>query len=330
MDQFQPLNLPSMNILITGITGLYGSFLAREFSHLGKIHGLRRSESPMDLLERLEFDITWHEGEVGDIDSLLEAMVGIDLVIHAAGKVSFSSKDDNLVYAINAQGTSNVVDAMLAQGVKKLVHVSSIAAIGRSAEILEVDESYKWADSPLNTHYAISKYRAELEAWRGQQEGLQVLVLNPSILLGKVAFHRSSTAIFDYVLQEHRFYPKGDINYIDVRDAAKIARLLVEKNAWGERFILNKESISYRLFLEKSAKIFSKKPPRIPLPSTFISVVVFILGILRLFGSSKSPLNKKTAMLSQQKIHFMNQKVNSLLNYHYFSLEESLEWAKPL
>ena len=317
-----------MNILITGITGLFGSFLAREFSKLGAIHGLKREDSNLDLLQDLDFEVTWHTGEVGDMDSLLEAMKSIDLVIHSAGMVSFSSKDEDQVYLVNSQGTSNVVNAMLASGVKKLLHVSSVAAIGRSVELKAISEDFKWADSPLNTHYAISKYQGELEAWRGQQEGLEVLVVNPSILLGKVSFHRSSTAILDYVMQEHTFYPKGDLNYIDVRDAAKISRILVEKEAWGERFILNKESVAYKKFFKEAAHAFSKKAPFIAVSGVMIGLVAGVLGILRLLGLSQSPLNRKTAMLSQQKIYFQNDKVNSLLDYQYLSLEESLNWAK--
>jgi dihydroflavonol-4-reductase len=315
-----------MNILITGITGLFGSQLAKEFSGMGKIHGLRREDSSLDLVEGL--DIQWHIGELSNTESLFEILVGMDLVIHSAGLVSFSAGDKEKLYEVNTTGTSNLVNAMLATGVKKLIHVSSVSAIGRSPELSVIDEEFKWVESPWNTEYAVSKYLAELEAWRGEQEGLELIVVNPSVLLGKASYGKSSTAIYTYVLEEGNFFPKGDLNYIDVRDAAKITRELVENQAWGERFILNKGSISYQEFFSEIAIVFGKKGPKLPLSEGLISIAFFTISLLRTFGLSKSPLNKQTAMLSQQKIRFDNTKIERFLNFRYFSLRESLEWAK--
>lgn len=317
-----------MNILITGITGLFGSQLAREFSQLGSIHGLKKETSSLDLLAGIDFPIQWHHGELSNSDSLLDALQGIDLVIHAAGLVSFSSQDKDVLFEVNTSGTTNLVNAMLSTGVNKLIHVSSVAAIGRSPEVSIINENFKWLESPLNTTYAVSKYWAELEAWRGEQEGIDLIVVNPSVLLGKAHPPRSSSAIYSYVLKENRFYPQGDLNYIDVRDAAKITRLLVEKKAWGERYILNREHISFRDFFGEIATVFGKKAPSIPLSSWQVALFSGIVSILRIFGVKDIPLNKKSAMLSQQKIYFDNSKIGELLDYRYFSLKESLEWAK--
>jgi dihydroflavonol-4-reductase len=315
-----------MNILITGITGLFGSQLAQECSVLGKIHGFKREDSSWDLVEGL--DIQWHIGELSNTESLIEIMEGMDLVIHAAGLVSFASRDKEKLYKINSEGTANLVNAMLASGVRKLVHVSSVAAIGRSPELSVIDEEFKWTESPWNTEYAVSKYWAELEAWRGEQEGLELIVINPSVLLGKASYGKSSAAIYSYVLEENMFYPQGDLNYIDVRDAAKITRELIENQALGERFILNNESIPYREFFSEIATVFGKKGPKFPLPYWLISVASTTFSLLRILGLSKSFLNKQTAMLSQHKIRFDNSKIQKLLNFKYFSLKESLEWAK--
>ncbi|WP_111669010.1 NAD-dependent epimerase/dehydratase family protein [Algoriphagus litoralis] len=315
-----------MNILVTGITGLFGSHLAREFGQLGKIHGLKRESSDLKLVGDL--DVHWHVGELSDMEFLVDALREIDLVIHAAGLVSFSSKDKEKLYEVNTTGTANLVNAMLVSGVKKLVHVSSVAAIGRSPEHLEIDEEYKWTESPLNTEYAVSKYWAELEAWRGEQEGLELIVVNPSVLLGKASYGKSSTAIYSFVLEENTFFPKGNVNYLDVRDAAKITRLLVEKGAWGERFILNKESIPYETFFREIATVFNKKAPSIPLPNWLVGLGSMATTVLRWVGLTKSPLNRQTAMLAQQKTKFDNSKIQNLLGYSYQTLTESLEWAK--
>ncbi|MDR7128663.1 nucleoside-diphosphate-sugar epimerase [Algoriphagus sp. 4150] len=317
-----------MKILITGITGLFGSYLAKEFASLGEIHGFRRIDSSSRLLEGVGFPIIWHEGELSDIESLEESLEGMDLVVHAAGKVSFDAHDEESLHRTNVDGTTNLVNAMLNTGVKKLVHVSSVAAIGRSPELLQLDENFKWVESPLNTDYGVSKYLAELEAWRGEQEGLDLLVVNPSILLGRISDARSSSDIYHYVLEENSYYPKGDLNYIDVRDAAGQVRELVEKEAWGERFILNKEQISYREFFEKMAAVFGKKAPSKPVSPIMLRAAVFFNAIFRKIGLSKSPLNKKTAMISQQKVFFDNTKVNKLLGSSYRSLDETLNWSK--
>ncbi len=317
-----------MNILITGITGLFGSQLAREFSQLGSIHGLKKETSSLDLLSGVDFQIQWHQGELSDSDSLLDALQGIDLVIHAAGLVSFSSQDRDRLFEVNTRGTTNLVNAMLSTGVKKLVHVSSVAAIGRAPELTILNEEFKWIESPLNTPYAVSKYWAELEAWRGEQEGIDLIVVNPSVLLGKAEYKKSSSAIYSYVLKQNKFYPKGDINYIDVRDAAKITRILVENRAWGDRYILNSERISYREFFGEIATVFGKKAPSIPLSDWQVALFSGIVSILRVFGVRSIPLNRKSAMLSQQKIYFDNSKIQTLLAYRYFSFRETLEWAK--
>lgn len=317
-----------MNILITGITGYFGSHLAKEFSQLGKIHGLKRGTSQLDLLKDSDFFVHWHEGDISDIDSLLDALENIDLVIHAAGMVSFSSKDEDLLYKINSEGTANLVNAMLAKGVKKLVHVSSIAAIGRTSEVMEYDENFKWVDSPLNSGYALSKYWGELEVWRAEQEGLETLVVNPSVLLGKASYEKSSGSIYQYVLKGNLFFPKGNINYIDIRDAAAITRLLVDKNAWGERFILNKEGKSYQQFFAQLAKVFEVNAPRIQISNSILRVVLPFVSLLRLFGLTKSPLNRQLAINAQRKIFYSNAKVNSLLDFQYRSLQDTLEWAK--
>lgn len=317
-----------MNILITGITGYFGSQLALEFSQLGKIFGLKRSSSNLDLLNNSHFSIEWREGDISDMDSLLLALKDIDLVIHAAGLVSFNQNDERNLYMINSQGTANVVNAMLSSGVKKLVHVSSVAAIGRSNEINVYDEMFKWVDSPLNTDYALSKYWAELEVWRGEQEGLDILIINPSVLLGKASYGKSSSSIYQLANGRNVFFPKGNLNFIDIRDAAKITKQLVQKNAWGERFILNKESKPYREFFDEAGKIFGTKAPKIPLSNWIIRVFFPFIRLFNLLGISGSMINKKAALSAQRRIYYSNAKVNALLKFDYRSLEETLNWAK--
>src|SRR5690606_25450195 len=147
-----------MKILVTGITGLLGSYLAKEFASLGELHGLKRKGSCPNLLGDLGDRIIWHEGDINDYASLEDAFEGIDMVIHAAGLISYDPSDRAKLIRINVDGTANVVNVMLQKGIRKLLYISSVAALGRSPEVSYIDENFKWVASPLNTPYGTSKY----------------------------------------------------------------------------------------------------------------------------------------------------------------------------
>lgn len=317
-----------MNILITGITGLFGSYLAAEFASIGKIFGIRRTDSSTRLLDQKNLEISWREADLRDSSQLESALEDIDLVIHAAGMVSFSPSDSDQLYQTNVIGTRNLVNAMLEKGTKQLIHISSVAAIGRSTEITTINENFKWTESPLHTNYARSKYEGELEVWRGEQEGLEVLIVNPSVILGKIADERSSTSIYDYVLEEKSYYPKGDINYIDARDAAELTRLLFEKGTWGERYILNAGSIPFQEFFSVMADSFDKKAPQKPVTPLLLNLAVWYAGFARWIGVSKIPLNRSTARLSQLAVHFDNSKIRKAVDFEFRPLSDTFNWAK--
>lgn len=315
-----------MKILITGITGVLGSRLAERFGEIGEIHGLKRASSSMDLLTNSD-QITWHEGDVSDPISLEDALQGIDLVIHAAGLVSFEKKDQALLNKVNVEGTANLVNAMLEKDVKNLIHISSVAALGKNPDQDLIDESQQWVDSDLNTPYAVSKYLGELEVWRGVQEGLNALVLHPSVVLTKVADNRSSAQIYKYVLEENSYYPKGSINYIDVRDLVELTFRLYKLELWNERVIINADSISYQTFFAKMAKVFGKKAPTKEVTTGMLKVALMAQAIAKFFRISKSPLNKQTAMMSQLTIVMDSTKLKSLVSFEFTPLEETFIWA---
>lgn len=316
-----------MKILVTGITGLLGSYLAKEFFSLGELHGLKRKDSSLDLLGDLADRIIWHDGDITDYASLEDAIEGMDMIIHAAGLVSYDPKDNEKLIRINVEGTANVVNVMLQSNIRKLLYISSVAALGRAPEVSFIDENFKWVASPLNTPYGTSKYLGELEVWRGAQEGLDVMVFNPSVLLGKISDKRSSTAIYNYVLQENRYYPLGSINYIDVRDAAKLVVLLFEKGHWNNRYVLNRESMPYRHFFQKMGEAFGKKTPNIPVSSWMIHVALVVVRVGNIFKSQKLPIKAQTIKLSQSAITFGNTKATKATNFEYTPLESTFDWA---
>ncbi len=317
-----------MKILITGITGLFGSYLAKQFAPLGKIYGLKRKTSDTRLLGDLAKEIEWHEGDVLDYQSLEEAVIGMDLIIHAAGFVSFDDRDKDRLFKINVEGTTNLTHAMQHCNVKRLIHISSVAVFSRTKDAIAIDENQQWVDSPYNTPYAESKYWAELQVWRAAQEGVDVMIMNPSVLLPKIFDERSSSQIYHYVLGGNKYFPLGSVNCIDIRDAAELVYLLFEVGDWGQGYILNAHSISYQSFFKEMANVFHKKPPIKPVKNWMLNILLIITGLARKLKLTKSPLNRQTAYLAQLKIEMKNDKVQRLLSYFYRPLSETFVWAQ--
>ncbi len=314
-------------ILITGITGLLGSYLAKGLVGKAVISGTKRTGSSTSLLGNLANDIAWFEGEITDVEMLAEACKGQDLVVHAAGLVSFDDSQKEALLKTNAYGTACLVDAMLSLGAGKLVFISSVAALGRQENQLSISEEQKWINSELNTPYAISKHLAELEVWRGAQEGLEVMVFNPSVLLGKISDERSSSQIYRYVLEGNRYYPKGNVNYIDIRDAVHIMLQLMESGRWNERYIVSNESLSYREFFAEMARVFQKNPPSLPLSDWLAGWVVRWSRLHNLFSRTKLPISRQSVRAAQTRVGYDSSKVLAETGFVFTPLQETFQWA---
>lgn len=319
-------------ILITGITGLVGSFTARRFLKAGyTVAGLKRANSDLSLLQGIENQIVWHEGDILDIMSLEKAMANIEYVIHAAAIVSFASKDRDRMFKTNVEGTANVVNLCLENHLKKLCFVSSVAALGRSipnekkAEtVILINEKATWEESQLNSNYAKTKYLAEMEVWRGEAEGLDCVVVNPSLILGEADWHKSSTQLLKYVFDEHKFYPQGNLNYVDVQDVADCIFKLTISDISGEKFILSAGEITYKDFFKKVAHKFRKQVPSI-LVSSFLASIIWRLESIRTFFTRNAPLiTKETALSSSHFFEYQNDKIKQKLGFEFKSLDESL------
>jgi dihydroflavonol-4-reductase len=316
-----------MKVLVTGATGLLGSYLIKALMVDHEVHGLRRSESSNRLVKDIESQIIWHEGDILNLQSLEEAVEGVDVVWHVAGLVSFKNNDEKNLLAINTRGTANLVNVLLDKGPKKLIFISSVAALGKDPDTRLIDEEYKWVNSDLNTTYAISKHLAELEVWRGGQEGLQVLVFNPSVLLAKHKDDRSSTMVYEYVKKGIRYYPQGSINFIDIRDAVKIMVRISEVGDWNERYIITNESLPYKAFFDEISKVTGQKAPNKPISKGLLKTALFFSGIANSLRFIPVSLNKQTALLSQQNFTFDNQKMLKATSFEFTPLAETLNWA---
>lgn len=315
-------------ILITGASGLLGSAIAQKLIDDGnEVFALCRPNSDLSLLERIKTKLIFLEGDILDIYALENALNhNIDYVIHAAAVVSFAPKDRNKMFKTNVEGTANLVNMCLEKKIKKLCYVSSIAAIGKpNTGNTDIDENQKWEDSPLNSNYAKSKFQAELEVWRGQAEGLDVVVVNPSIILGEGDWTKSSTKLFKYVYDSHKYYTKGNINFVDRKDVVEIICQLTKSDIKNERFILNGGTISYKDFFDKIAKQFGKKAPNYTLNSFFIGFL-WRFEAVRAFLTGGSPLiTKETAINSSTKFAYNSIKVQKTLNVNFTPIDETIE-----
>lgn len=250
-------------IFLTGATGFVGAYLARYLLLRGyAVRALRRRDSPMHLLGEDAQRIEWVEGDLLDSAVLEEAMQGVDTVYHSAAFISYHAADAEKMLRINAQGTANMVNAALFAGVRRFLHVSSIAALGRKEFVQHFDEGAVWENNRLNTNYGISKFKAECEAWRGSEEGLQVVIINPSVILGAGYWHWATGQFWQRVEKGLSFYPKGATGFVDVRDVALSAIALMEGDIAGERYIVSGSDQPYYELFAQIAKGLGKRAPR--------------------------------------------------------------------
>jgi dihydroflavonol-4-reductase len=317
-------------ILVTGGTGFLGAYIIRNLIEKGhSVRAIRRSGGlPFFIPEEIMRQVEWVEGDILDIVSLQEAMQGIEGLIHAAAVVSFSKKDRGRMYQVNIEGTANVVNAALDSGIKRLVHVSSVAALGRTPAQETVNEQKKWEESRNNTHYAISKHEAEMHAWRGFAEGLKGVVINPSTILGFGDWHQSSCAIFRNAYRGFSWYAAGINGFVGVEDVAEAAVSLLLSDITEKRFIVSAENWSIQHLFNNLADNLHKKRPQKE-ASRFMGEIAWRLEELRsALTGRKALLTKETAKLAHSKTSFDNSNfLRALPGFRFTPLETVIRSA---
>lgn len=313
-------------ILVTGGTGLVGSYLLRYLVQQGytRIRAIHRLSSRFDLVADIREQIEWVVCDLLDIAGLEMAMQDVTQVYHCAAVISHHPRDHRDMLRTNRHGTANVVNLCLAKGVSKLVHVSSIAAIGRDRRIPEVSETNKWQNSPDNSYYAISKFQAEQEVWRGQAEGLTVAVANPSVILGGGFWDQGPQKIFGLVWRQFPFFPLGSTGFVDVRDVARFLILLMESDKQGERYILNSANLSYRELQTQIARALGRRPPRWYLPPRLARWGGRLEGLRSRLTGSDPLINRETARLTGSTYYYNNQKSVEEFDFQYLSIDRTI------
>ena len=310
-------------ILVTGGAGLLGKELIRQLLLQGK--PVRAIYNRSELVDFNNANLQQMQCDILDVVGLEEAMKGIEQVYHCAAVISFNPRRKEQMFKINIEGTANVVNAALDAGVRKLVYVSSVAALGRIRENEPISESMNWTEETSNSAYGQSKYLAEMQVWRGIGEGLNAVIINPVIILGAGNWNGGSSQIFKNVYNEFPWYTNGSTGFTDVRDVVKAMIELMNSDIVAERFIISAENRTYADVFNLIAKAFGKKPPHKKV-TPLLAKIVWRLEAIKSFFTGKDPLlTKETAATAMTKASFDNSKLKKYLpEFTYRKLEDCI------
>jgi dihydroflavonol-4-reductase len=310
-------------ILVTGGTGLVGSHLIAALIQQGKqVKAIYRSAIPTF---QGSDKVIWHKADILDILALEDAMEHVEYVYHCAAVVSFDPKKKQILSQTNIEGTTNIVNTCLNANVKKLLFVSSVAALGRIRKNVTVNETMNWTKETSNSEYGKSKYLAEMEVWRGAAEGLASVVINPTIILGESDWTKGSTEIFKTIYNEFPWYTEGVSGFVDVNDVTRAMILLMESNIIGERFILSADSIPYKKLFDEIAGCFNKRTPYKKVTPFIAELVWRYEGIKGKLTGIDPLLTKETAATAQAKVYFDNTKlIKAFPSFSYTPINETV------
>jgi dihydroflavonol-4-reductase len=324
-------------ILVTGASGLLGTHLLLSLVKKGyQVKALATNESSKlkalkifkayDTADEVLFEkVIWSYGSINDGEFLYELLEDVDYVYHCAAIVSFSPREIESMNHINIIGTETLVNMSLLRNVKKFCHVSSVAALGKNIDGSLVTEETHFVNSPQNSNYGISKYNAEREVWRASEEGLEVIIVNPSVILGPAEWNSGSSNMFSSSFKGLKYFSDGVTGFVDVRDVANIMMQLMESNIHHERFIICAENLPYSTVFNQMHDCFGRKRPHIK-ASKFLAAIVWRLEKFKsiLFGGNPL-ITKETVDAAFQRVNFSNEKVKKTLNYKFSPIHESIE-----
>ena len=320
-------------ILVTGGTGFLGAHLLLQLSQNDQpIRAIYRNKERIaqnTVLQQIPaHKIEWVNADVLDLPALEAAFVGVTHVYHCAAVVGFHPKLHQKMMRINIQGTANMVNLSLDYKVQKFVQVSSIAALGEAdAPSALVTEENQWKNGEQNQKYALSKYQSEMEVWRGIEEGLNAVVVNPSIVLGVGNYDETSTQLFGTIYKGLPVTTTGSCGYVDVRDVAKCMVLLMQSDISAQRFILNGENSTFTHLFGSIAKALGKKPPSYTPPKFMSQIGWRVLEVVSWFTKKTPLVTKETVASAYRNTAFSNQKICEALGYTFFPLNETINWV---
>jgi nucleoside-diphosphate-sugar epimerase len=313
-------------ILVTGANGFVGSYLVKELLKQGEqVRGLKRATSQIHLLGDAADKVEWFEGDVTDVHSLQPAMKGVKKVYHAAAIISFLPKDFDTMMKVNVEGTANVVNEALLAGVEKLVLVSSVAAFGLPKQGKMIDESTEYQEQKDMITYYRSKFLGELEAWRGEAEGLNVVVACPSTILGAGNFDSEPNLVFAEVAKGAPFYTEGKMGFVDVRDVVRALILLMNSDAKGEKFIISGENSSFKNLMFHAAEVMKVQKPKIKVSPGLVALAWRYEWLKHKLTGKRPVVSKESARIATTNFEFNNAKLRERFNFTYTPLGTTIK-----
>ncbi len=325
-------------IVVTGANGFLGSYLVGTLINKGyDVLALKRKESSLTEFNQIIVNyfnfkndelnqVKWKDVDLLDVFELENAFKNAEMVFHCAAKVSFSKKDKKDLMISNFECTKNVVNTCLRLNVKKLIHVSSTAAIGRDNLGKIITENNQWEENDNNTAYADSKHLAELEVWRGIEEGLNAVIINPSIILGYGNWEKGSSNLFKKTWHGFSFYTKGNNAFVGVHDVAKIMVELANSSIQSERFLIISENLSYQTLFKHIAQYFKTKAPHLEIKSSYLKWISILLPIYNLFKKD-STLTLETIKTSVNNFEYSNKKIKNAIKFEFEPIEQVIKNA---
>ena len=323
-------------IFVTGGTGLVGAHLLYDLAKKGeRVRALKRKGSNVDEVkkifsyysadyEKLFSKIEWAEGDLLDVNSLYDAMEGITYIYHCAAMVSMDPANGTEMIQNNLKGTANMVNAALEKKVRKFCHVSSVAALGIEFG-KEITEQTLWNSKTGFSAYAVSKYLSENEVWRASQEGLNVVIVNPTVVIGPGNWRRSSGDIFLGANRGLRWFTAGSIGYVDARDVSKAMVHLMESEIKNEKFIVSSENLSYRNFFDLVYAAIHKPLPNKKAGKYMLALVWRMDKIKSLLTGNRHVLTKEIARYSHMKLLYSNSKLRKAIPFDFIPVSESVK-----
>jgi len=325
-------------IVITGASGMLGAHLIYTLLKSGKeVKALKRSSTDTSwVLKTISFyekenaeslfkKIIWKDADITDSIAINDAINEGDVVYHCAAKVAFARKDTLIMESVNREGTENVVNACLQKKAKKLCHVSSIAALGLKKDGSPSDENITESPSENSGAYSLTKFDAEREVWRGIAEGLDAVIVNPSVIIGPGNWESGSPKLIKTIHSGLKFYTEGATGFVDVFDVVQIMIALTEGNYSAERFVVSSENKFYRDVFNITADALGVKRPTIKAGKKTLFTARVLSRIGTYFTGKMRAVTKDTATAALSKNEYTSQKVIVLLDFHFLPVEDSIK-----
>jgi len=266
-------------------------------------------------------NIEWVEGDILEKERLREFLAGVDQIYHAAAIVSFDPRDRDIMIYNNCEGTANLVDLALALKIRRFCHVSSIAAIGSPPEGIEANEDHPWRNTRDHSAYSESKYLSEMEVWRAILQGLDAVIVNPSVILGPGDWETGSSQLFSTVWKGMRFYTKGGTGFVDVRDVVSAMQRLMNDDVWesvkNKRFILSAGNISYREIFDKISYCFNIERPKFFASDAILELAWRLSALKSFLTRSRPSITRETGKSANKLSYYDGSKICRTIGFKY-------------